>query len=151
MDLKSTLQDIDEDIVTFSPFLPLYGPEGSIYSNIIEAIADTGFQNTKDAFMYDLFDKNELNEEQYLTYIYKAHSDSSKGEKNMKVVKEDEDGKKTIKWVTKEELKKLAHHAKHSSEADLQKTIKEHRSPIIRKTAHKELHRRQKKEAVVEE
>jgi mutator protein MutT len=150
MDLKNTLKDIDEDIVTFSPFLPLYGPNGGIYSNIIEAIADIGFQNTKDAFMYELFDKNELDEEQYLTYIFKAHSDSSKGEKNMKVIKEGEDGKKVIKWVTKEDLRKLAHHAKHSSETDLQKTIKEHRSPIVRKTAHKELNRRQKHEAVVE-
>ncbi len=144
LDLEDTLNEIvGESTIDYDLFPTYLGPDGKRYigySNIEEKIAN----ENKDTFMLSLLTKSEIEEEEYVDYINKAHS-SPNG--LVKLDGKDKKGYEQSKWVTKTDLKLLAKHAKNTPQKDLEATIKEHPSTTVREHAHKELDRREKEEA----
>lgn len=143
LDLKNTLLGLDVTKDDFDLFPPV-----QIYSNIEEEVANI---QPKDIFMLKLFASDDIKVDDYVDYIEKAYKDANHKEKLTKIEGTDRGGKQITKWVNKTDLKKLANHAKNSSQKNLELAIKESDHTKIREAAHTELKRREKEEKTTEE
>lgn len=154
LNLLLDLEDVLKEIIPYNEPADdkTFGIDKDTYSNIIEEIVhNSPVRIPKDQYMLDLFKKGDITEEGVIDYIFKAHGDPSHKDKLVKKTTHDKNGKKVSKWVTKGDIKKLAKHAKNSSQTQLELAITEHPHPKVREAAHQEIDRRQKEEVIQEE